>query len=188
MPEVDFLCGYVIEVVGPHAVEFSERLISGRDLWGEALRREMLDYNFYSGLGMVGECMPQQKNKVTLHPTERDQHGLPVAYIRFGYHENDQRLIAHGRSTMRDIFAVAGGTGIFAASRTAHLMGSCRMGQDPARSVVDADCRSHDIRNLFVCDGSVFPTSTGVNPSVTIEAIAARTADRIRDMARRGEL
>jgi choline dehydrogenase-like flavoprotein len=62
------------------------------------------------------------------------------------------------------------------------------MGGDPAASVVDADCRSHDIPNLFVCDGSVFPTATAVNPSVTIEAIAARTADRIAEMARRGDL
>jgi choline dehydrogenase-like flavoprotein len=62
------------------------------------------------------------------------------------------------------------------------------MGHDPHDSVVNADCRAHDVPNLFICDGSVFPTSTGVNPSITIQAIAARTADRIRDMARRGEL
>jgi choline dehydrogenase-like flavoprotein len=54
------------------------------------------------------------------------------------------------------------------------------MGSDPDNSVVNGDCRSHDIPNLFICDGSVFTTSTGVNPSLTIEAIAARTADRIR--------
>ncbi|MCA1601252.1 MAG: hypothetical protein LC776_06290 [Acidobacteria bacterium] len=61
-------------------------------------------------------------------------------------------------------------------------------GHDPSNSVVDRDCRAHDVPNLFVCDGSVFPTSTAVNPSLTIEAIAARTADRISEMARRGEL
>jgi len=54
--------------------------------------------------------------------------------------------------------------------------------------VVDADCRSWDIRNLWVCDGSVFPTVGGVNPSLTIQALACRTGDRIRQMARRGEL
>ena len=62
------------------------------------------------------------------------------------------------------------------------------MGNNPKDSVVNRDCRAHDVPNLFVCDGSVFPTSTAVNPSLTIEAIAARTADRIVELARRGEL
>ena len=64
---------------------------------------------------------------------------------------------------------------------TCHLNGTARMGDDPRTSVVDADCRSWDIRNLWICDGSVFPTVGGVNPSLTIQAIACRTADRIRD-------
>ena len=80
----------------------------------------------------------------------------------------------------RDIWSEADGT--------AHLMGTARMGSDPASSVVDADCRSWDIPNLWICDGSVFPTSGGVNPSLTIQAIACRTADRIRTLAARGEL
>jgi choline dehydrogenase-like flavoprotein len=71
---------------------------------------------------------------------------------------------------------------------TCHLNGTARMGDDPRTSVVNADCRSWDIPNLWICDGSVFPTVGGVNPSLTIQAIACRTADRIRAMARRGEL
>jgi choline dehydrogenase-like flavoprotein len=62
------------------------------------------------------------------------------------------------------------------------------MGDDPATSVVNADCRSWDIPNLWICDGSVFPTVGGVNPSLTIQAIACRTGDRIRQLAARGEL
>ena len=62
------------------------------------------------------------------------------------------------------------------------------MGFDPETSVVDADCRSWDIANLWICDGSVFPTVGGVNPSLTIQAIACRTADRIKALAARGEL
>ena len=71
---------------------------------------------------------------------------------------------------------------------TCHLNGTARMGSDPRSSVVDADCRSWDIPNLWICDGSVFPTVGGVNPSLTIQAIACRTADRIRAMSMRGEL
>jgi choline dehydrogenase-like flavoprotein len=89
---------------------------------------------------------------------------------------------------MKEILEAAGGDDIWEADRTAHLLGTCRMGSDPQRAVVNADCRAHDVPNLFICDGSVFPTSAAVNPSLTIEAIAARTADRITEMARRGEL
>ena len=71
---------------------------------------------------------------------------------------------------------------------TCHLNGTARMGDDPQTSVVNADCRSWDIPNLWICDGSVFPTVGGVNPSLTIQAIACRTADRIKTMAARGEL
>src|SRR3546814_15262509 len=70
---------------------------------------------------------------------------------------------------------------------TCHLNGTARMGDNPATSVVNADCRSWDIPNLWICDGSVFPTVGGVNPSLTIQAIACRTADRIKTMAARSE-
>jgi choline dehydrogenase-like flavoprotein len=62
------------------------------------------------------------------------------------------------------------------------------MGNDPASSVVNADCRTWDIANLWICDGSVFPTVGGVNPSLTIQAIACRTGERISELASRGEL
>jgi choline dehydrogenase-like flavoprotein len=71
---------------------------------------------------------------------------------------------------------------------TCHLNGTARMGDDPRTSVVNADCRSWDIPNLWICDGSVFPTVGGVNPSLTIQAIALRTAHRIKQLAARGEL
>lgn len=188
MPDVDFVCGYTIEVVGAHPVDFAARLTTARGLWGADLRRAMLDYNYYSGLGIVGEVLPQRKNKVQLHGTEQDQYGLPIPHVLFSYHENDRRIIHHGIRHMRQILEAAGGEDVWSADRTAHLLGTCRMGQDPAVSVVNADCRAHEVPNLFICDGSVFPTSTAVNPSLTIDAIAARTADRIVDLMRRREL
>lgn len=86
---------------------------------------------------------------------------------------------------MRRHLEAAGGRDIFTEpGDTAHLMGTCRMGTDPKRSVTDADGRCWDIRNLWICDSSLFPTSGGVNPSLTIQALACRMADRIRAMAR----
>jgi choline dehydrogenase-like flavoprotein len=179
MPGAGFICGYTIEVVGPHPVDFASRIATARKLWGAELRRAMLDYNYYSGVGIVGEILPQKTNVVKLHETERDQYGLPVPHIVFGYHENDRRIIERSVAKMKEILEAAGGKDCWPADRTAHLLGTCRMGSDPKDSVVNADCRAHDVPNLFICDGSVFPTSTAVNPSLTIQAVAARTADRI---------
>jgi choline dehydrogenase-like flavoprotein len=188
MPGVGFVGGYTIEVIGPHPVDFVAKMATGRGLWGAELRREMFDYNHFSGLGMVGTVMPAIDNQVKLHETERDRYGLPVPHIIFSYHDNDKRLIQHSGQKMTEILMAAGGEDVWSVHRTAHLFGTCRMGHDPTDSVVNADCRAHDVPNLFICDGSVFPNSTGVNPSLTIQALAARTADRICDMARRGEL
>ncbi len=188
MPDTGFICGYTIEVVGPHPVDFAARMATARGMWGASLRRTMLDYNYYSGLGIVGEVLPQWGNMVKLHETERDQYGLPVAHVVFSLHENDRAIIAHAKEKMKEIMAATGGTDVWSADRTAHLLGTCRMGNDSSDSVVNKDCRAHDVPNLFICDGSVFPTSTAVNPSLTIEAIAARTADRIGEMVHRAEL
>lgn len=188
MPRVGFVGGYTIEVIGPHPLQFVEKMATGRGLWGAGLRREMLDYNYFSGLGMVGAVMPTIDNEVKLHETERDQYGLPVPHIIFSYHDNDKRLIKHAGEKMAEILRAAGGEDVWSDHRMAHLLGTCRMGHDPADSVVNADCRAHDVPNLFICDGSVYPNSTAVNPSLTIQALAARTADRITDMARHGKL
>ena len=185
MPEEAFICGYSVEVVGPHPADFAARLTTARGMWGADLRSAMLNYNYYSGLGIVGEVLPQKKNQVKLHETERDQYGLPVSYVIFSHHENDKKIIAHAKGTMTGILEAAGGKDLWTADRTAHLLGTCRMGSEPSESVVNADCRSHDVPNLFICDGSVFTTSTAVNPSLTIEAIAARTSDRICEIKRR---
>jgi choline dehydrogenase-like flavoprotein len=68
---------------------------------------------------------------------------------------------------------------VYEKPATNHELGGCRMGSDPRRSVVDADCRSHDVANLYVVDGSVFPSASEKNPTLTIMALAARTADGI---------
>ena len=140
------------------------------------------------GVGIVGETLPQFDNRVKLHDIARDRYGLPVAHVLFSHHENDQRLIDHSIGKMREILRAADGEDVWDVNRTAHLMGTCRMGRDPRASVVDGNGRTHDVPNLFICDGSVFPTSGAVNPSLTTQAIAARTADRIQALAASGGL
>ncbi len=187
-PHNDYARGYTIECVGPFPIQFAQIVSGGKRMWGERLRTVMQDYNHYAGLGLNGECLPHSFNTVTVVPEEHDQYGLPIPKVTFSWGENEKRLIKGGVARMRQILEAAGGEDVFEADDTAHLMGGCRMGSDPRNSVVDQWCRSWDVPNLFICDGSVFVTSSGVNPSLTIQAIAARTADHLIDAARRGEL
>lgn len=183
----DFFGGYAYMSQGPLPADWAT-VQAGRGLWGAGLSREMQKYNHQAGLKIVGETLPQERNRVTL-ADEKDQYGLPVTRITYSYCENDRKLIAHSLDFMEQALAAAGGREIWRQEEdTCHLNGTARMGDDPATSVVDADCRSWDIPNLWICDGSVFPTVGGVNPSLTIQAIACRTAERIAVLAGRGEL
>jgi choline dehydrogenase-like flavoprotein len=184
----DFFGGYCFMSQGPLPVAWSAIVAGSRRLWGEPLRREMEKYNHQVGLKIVGEVLPNEANRVSL-ADEKDRFGLPIARVTFSYGENDKKLIRHSITSMRQCLEVAGARDLWEETDdTCHLNGTARMGDDPRRSVVNADCRSWDTPNLWICDGSVFPTVGGVNPSLTIQAIACRTADRIRALAARGEL
>ena len=183
----DFFGGYAYMAQGPLPQAWACAQ-AGRGLWGEALLQEMEKYNHQAGLKIVGETLPQERNRVTL-ADETDQYGLPIARVTFSLCDNDKALIKHSIAFMTKAMEAAGGRDIWAETDdTCHLNGTARMGSTRAGSVVDADCRSWDIPNLWVCDGSVFPTVGGVNPSLTIQAIACRTGDRIAQLAARGEL
>jgi choline dehydrogenase-like flavoprotein len=175
--------GYSIESGGALPISFARFVASGTGEYGWALRRRMVEYNHYAGIAMNGECLPDERNEVRL-AQETDARGMPVAHVAFSWGENERRMIDHAYARMEEILRAAGGSRAFRAPDTAHLMGTCRMGDDPQASVVDGWCRSWDVPNLLVCDGSVFVTSAGVNPSLTIEAIAARAARRL---AKEGE-
>jgi choline dehydrogenase-like flavoprotein len=184
----DYFGGYCWMGQGPLPIEWASIQTSARGLWGSALLDEMLDYNHQVGVKMVGEMLPDERNCVTLSD-ELDQYGIRIPRITYSWGENDRKLIHHALAQMQMSMEAIGAKDIFQQSDDAnHLAGTARMGFDRETSVVNADCRSWDIPNLWICDGSVFPTTGGVNPSLTIQAIALRTADRIKAMALRGEL
>ncbi|MGH8227450.1 MAG: GMC family oxidoreductase [Steroidobacteraceae bacterium] len=184
----DFFGGYCWMAQGPLPVEWVTIQTASRGLWGARLREAMEQYNHAVGLKMVGEMLPSEHNRVTL-AEERDRYGLPVARITYSWGDNDKALIRHALGQMQMSLEAVGATDLFRQEDdTNHLAGTARMGCDPAASVVNGDCRTWDIPNLWVCDGSVFPTCGGVNPSLTITSIALRTADRICALAARGEL
>jgi len=184
----DFFGGYCWMAQGPLPQEYAAILTGSKDLWGEALRQEMMRYNHSVGLKMVGEMLPSLQNRVEL-ADEVDQYGLRIAKVFYTWSDNDKAMIKHALDQMVMSLEAVGAKDIFRQENdTNHLAGTARMGFDRETSVVDGDCRSWDVPNLFVCDGSIFPTAGGVNPSLTITALGMRFADRIGAKARRGAL
>ncbi|MBS3647828.1 GMC family oxidoreductase [Pseudaminobacter sp. 19-2017] len=183
----DFPGSYAFMSQGPLPRAWAQIVTTNRGLWGSALQQEMRKYNHMAGLVPVGETEPRPENRVEL-AEEEDQYGLRIPRVLFSYSDNDRRLIEHSKRTMAQFLEAAGGRDLWESKDTSHLLGGCRMGSDPATSVVNADGRSWDVPNLWICDGSLFPTCGGVNPSLTIQALACRIADRIKTLASRGEL
>jgi hypothetical protein len=175
-PQRDFARGFAIQSVGPLPIAFARQMMVARGAWGWGMRRVMMDYNHWSAFGLLGEILPWADNRVTL-AEEKDQFGLPVAHVTFNLHDNDKKLIEFAKNKTMEVMHAAGAQEVVQEARYAHLVGAARMGKDPAQSVVDAFGRTHDIPNLFVCDGSILPTQGSANPGLTIQALAARTAD-----------
>ena len=173
-----FVRGYTFNAHGSRPLGLAKNLAAKAGIWGKDLYRIMRDYNFYAQITLVGEVLPNPDNCVTLG-NEKDEYGIPRPLITFSYSENDNKLIAHGVRTANEILQAIGGEPAFVIPDTGHLMGGTRMGNDPASSVVDGFCRSHDIPNLYICSASTFVTSGGGNPTETVMAIASRTADHI---------
>jgi choline dehydrogenase-like flavoprotein len=160
-------------------------LTSGRVSWGPDHHRgfgEVIDR--MAGLIAICEDLPEEHNRVVLDPDLTDGHGIPAPKIEYRLSDNSRRILDFGVERGKQALMAAGARSTFveAPLRIAgwHLMGTARMGRDPARSVVDEGGRAHDVRNLFVIDGSVFVTAGAVNPTCTIQGLALYIADRIK--------
>ena len=134
-----------------------------------------------------------EANSVSLDPEVTDSFGLPAIRCTYKDHPDDLRFAAWLQARAVEILDAAGAQktwneNVAESSLAVHLLGTCRMGNDPQRSVIDRHHRSHDIPNLFMCDGSSFVTSGRGQPTMTIQALAFRAADHIGQAARRGEI
>jgi choline dehydrogenase-like flavoprotein len=146
-------------------------------LWGPALIDAVDGYRFMAGVGINAECLPSKGNRLEL-AGELDAIDIPKAVVSFSAGANEQTIERHATKLMRRIVEAAGATETMVLPRTAHTVGTCRMGTDRKSAVVDAECRSFDIDNLWICDNSVFPSSLVANPALTIMALSLRTAER----------
>lgn len=158
---------------------------SGRIPWGaghHAAYRRL--FNRIAGMVSICEDLPEEHNTVTLDPLLKDAHGIPAPKMTYTISENSQKMLDFSIERASEVLTVAGALDLMVESPIAgggwHLMGTARMGTDPAKSVVNEWGRSHDVRNLFVVDGSIFVTSAGVNPTRTIQTLALYISDQIK--------
>ncbi|WP_253908067.1 GMC family oxidoreductase [Arthrobacter sp. H20] len=175
---VDFAGGYLLQSLGAMPLTYATTLVRGGGLWGDELIDALDAWRYTAGIGINGECLPAEHNKLVL-TDELDDWGIPRAAITFTPGSNEQAINEHSTATMTRILEAAGALETRALARTAHTLGTCRMSADPATGVVDADGRSHDIPNLWISDNSTFPSSLSANPCLAQMALSLRTADRM---------
>lgn len=162
--------------------------------WGRDFKRLLGEY-FTRTMHVVAHStsLPVEGNSFSLDPDVKDAWGLPALRMTYRDHPDDLQTMRFFRERCLEVLDAAGARRAWShpvdeQSFAFHLLGTCRMGRDPRTSVVDPDHRAHDVPNLFLCDGSSFVTSGRGQPTLTIQALAYRAAERIVRMARRGEI
>jgi len=162
--------------------------------WGKDFKAK-LAHNFTRTMEIFchGTSLPLENNSFSLDSELKDAWGLPALRLTYKDHPDDLKLVNWLSARAGDLLEAAGaqkkwGFPITEQQIAFHLLGTCRMGNDPKTSVINTDHRTHDVKNLFLCDGSSLVTSGRGQPTMTIEALAFRAADRITALAQRGEI
>jgi choline dehydrogenase-like flavoprotein len=189
----NFLRGYRFDGDGSQEVYEQAFLIPEfGDNWRKRIREEI---PYYFAIEAQGECLPREDNYVRLDPAKKDAWGIPVLHINATYGDNEKAMAAAMREhvgamldemKLSDVTLPKTELSIF--GKNIHECGTARMGNDAKKSVVDRNCKVHDLRNVFVTDGAVFTTQGCYEPTLTIMAISARAGEHIAQAFRRGEL
>jgi choline dehydrogenase-like flavoprotein len=187
-PSRGFVGGYEMETLSLGLPFLAAFLDPGA--WGRGITSALDDYSNMAGMWLVGEDMPQETNRITLDPVAKDKLGLPVASVHFDDHANDLKMRAHGYKQGSAIYEAVGATRVFHTTPypSTHNLGSNRMSERPRDGVVNKSGQTHDIKNLFISDGSQFTSGAACNPTLTIVALAIRQADNMSGMMSRGEI
>lgn len=159
---------------------------NGKLVWGKPLKRR-LESHFGEGLYVKLEAfcdwLAVDDCHISLDPQLKDQWGLPVARLRTGFHVRNLQVGWYLAAKGADVLRAMGAKGVvsFAVGKppTNLVAGGCRFGDDPNTSVLNRDCRAHDVENLYVTDGSFMPNAGSAPFTWTIYANAFRVADRI---------
>ncbi|MEP7454520.1 GMC family oxidoreductase [Phyllobacterium sp. SB3] len=183
-PSRGFVGGYEMETLSLGLPFMAAFLDPGG--WGRSFTSALDQYSNMAGLWIVGEDMPQENNRITLHKDEKDKHGMPIANVNFSDHPNDIAMRDHAYKQGTALYEAVGATRAFPTPPypSTHNLGTNRMSEKAQDGVVNKHGQSHDIKNLFVSDGSQFTTGGAENPTLTIVSLAIRQADYItKEMA-----
>lgn len=158
--------------------------------WGRSFTSAMDGYANMAGMWLIGEDMAQETNRITLHATAKDKLGLPAANVHFDDHPNDIAMRNHAIQQGSAVYNAVGATRLIPTPPypSTHNMGTNRMSANARDGVVNKYGQTHDIKNLFVSDGSQFTSGAACNPTLTIVALAIRQAESIAGMMQRREV
>jgi len=183
-PQRGFVGGYRIELL---ALDLPTLPLVGLPYgWGRDFASIMESYRNMAGMFINGEDLPRSDNRVTLNSAVKDQHGLPVANIHVDEHANDQAMRKHAQGQMSKMYDAVGAKRIVLGPTppATHNLCTARMSADPRDGVTNAFGQAHDIKNLFISDGSALSTPGAANPTLTIVALALRQAEYIAAQAK----
>jgi choline dehydrogenase-like flavoprotein len=165
---------------GPYGLWALHRALNPSEPPYQFVRRRL---NHSLRFAVMAEDLPNDDNRVELHSTLADAHGIQAPSVMYQTSDESRRILDFGLNRASEAARAAGAVAIdvLPPDRNTgwHLLGTARMGNNPETSVVDSWCCTHDVRNLYVVDGSVFVTASSLNPTATIAAIALRAADGI---------
>ncbi|RVA52678.1 GMC family oxidoreductase [Mesorhizobium sp. M7A.F.Ca.US.001.01.1.1] len=178
-PSRGFVGGYEFETLSLGLPFMAAFLDPGA--WGRSFTTALDHYDHMAGLWIVGEDMPRAENRITLHADEKDAHGMPIADVHFDDHPNDTAMRNHAYKQATALYDAVGATRTFPTPPypSTHNLGTNRMSEKAEDGVVNKHGQAHDIKNLFVSDGSQFTTGAAENPTLTIVSLAIRQADYI---------
>jgi choline dehydrogenase-like flavoprotein len=179
--------------IGPQPTTWAIRTATEGPAWGSAYKARLQEFPRSMQVACHGTSLALESNNITLDPEAKDAWGLPAIRVTYKDHPDDLANARFLQDRGAEILEAAGALRVTKAPVTeqtssVHLLGTCRMGNDPATSVVDRYHRSHDVPNLFVCDGSSLVTSGRGQPTMTIQALAFRAGEHIARFAKRGEI
>jgi choline dehydrogenase-like flavoprotein len=187
-PARGFVGGYELETLSLGLPFMAAFLDPGA--WGRDFAWAMENYANMAGMWIVGEDMPQESNRVTLHPEQKDPFGLPIPNVHYDDHANDLEMRNHAYKQGRAIYEAVGAKRVYETPPypSTHNLGTCRQSANPRDGVCNAHGQTHDVANLFISDGSQFTTGAAENPTLTIVTLAIRQADYIAGQMSKGEI
>jgi choline dehydrogenase-like flavoprotein len=162
--------------------------------FGAAYKKAMQDPVTFIGLGGFGECLARWENYVEINPNKSDAFGIPVLNIHMTYGDNEMTMVKDMAESAAEMLEAAGAKNVQSEAHPGgpgwaiHEVGIARMGEDPKKSVLNQFQQTHDVKNLFVMDGSGFTSTACQNPTLTIMALCVRSCDYLMSEMKKGNV